>query len=247
MLGAAVVAGCAIWARWNSPPVDELAEFEAAMESTTVEGVFSTAELAKYDGKDGSPGTYLGIVGLVYDVAAGKEFYGPGQGYSFFAGVDGSSAFITGDFSKKGLHDNLDGLAPEEVVSLFEWVNNTYETKYKRVGVLCCTFYDALGRPTAALKDLYMRRDQGLLARSRQESLAEEFPSCDSKWTRETGGQVMCPIDPERGWTGSAKRFPRLFFGGSSERCACVTEDQFNDSRLKLYDNCKQSQHTCAT
>ena len=38
-------------------------------------------------GKDGSPGTYLGIVGLVYDVAAGKEFYGPGQGYSFFAGV----------------------------------------------------------------------------------------------------------------------------------------------------------------
>ena len=32
-------------------------------------------------------------------------------------GPDGSSAFITGDFSKKGLHDNLDGLAPEEVAA----------------------------------------------------------------------------------------------------------------------------------
>merc|ERR1711934_178882 len=137
------------------------------MERTAVEGVFTPAQLAKYDGKEGSLGTYLAIVGLVYDVAAGRQFYGPGTGYDFFAGIDGSSAFITGDFSKKGLHDDLEQLTPEQVVSLFEWVNNTYEVKYKRVGVLAGTFYDHRGEPTDALERLVSKRNQGLEEKTR--------------------------------------------------------------------------------
>ena len=49
--------------------------------------LFSKEELAKYDGSEGSPGLYIGILGLVYDVSEGKRFYEPGGGYSFFAGL----------------------------------------------------------------------------------------------------------------------------------------------------------------
>ena len=40
----------------------------------------------------------LALLGVVYDVSRGKEYYGPGGGYSFFAGRDASRAYVTGKF-----------------------------------------------------------------------------------------------------------------------------------------------------
>jgi len=45
-------------------------------------------ELALYGGSKESKGLYIGILGLVYDVSAGERFYGPGNAYRFFAGMN---------------------------------------------------------------------------------------------------------------------------------------------------------------
>jgi Cytochrome b5-like Heme/Steroid binding domain len=38
----------------------------------------------------------------VFDVTRGRKHYGPGGGYSFFAGRDGSAAFVSGAFNETG-------------------------------------------------------------------------------------------------------------------------------------------------
>lgn len=48
--------------------------------------IMTKEELSKYDGTEESPGVYIGIYGRVYDVSSGKQHYGPGGAYSFFAG-----------------------------------------------------------------------------------------------------------------------------------------------------------------
>ena len=54
------------------------------------ERVFTKAELAQYDGSADAPGLYLALLGVVYDVSSGRQHYGAGGGYSFFAGRDAS-------------------------------------------------------------------------------------------------------------------------------------------------------------
>ena len=49
--------------------------------------LYTKDELAEYDGGSDSPGLYLGILGRVYDVSAGKKHYGENGGYSFFRGT----------------------------------------------------------------------------------------------------------------------------------------------------------------
>ena len=47
--------------------------------------VFTKEELAKYKGENGGD-IYLALMGRVFDVSRGRDFYGPGGGYSFFSG-----------------------------------------------------------------------------------------------------------------------------------------------------------------
>ena len=49
-------------------PADMMADEESAT-------AFTAEELAEYNGLDGAP-AYLAILGRVYDVSAGKSFYG---------------------------------------------------------------------------------------------------------------------------------------------------------------------------
>lgn len=43
-------------------------------------------ELLQYDGREGSKGLYLAVVGQVFDVIKGHKHYGPGGAYHFMAG-----------------------------------------------------------------------------------------------------------------------------------------------------------------
>jgi hypothetical protein len=43
----------------------------------------------------------LAILGSVFDVSAGRKHYGEGGGYAFFAGRDGSKAFVSGPYSRQ--------------------------------------------------------------------------------------------------------------------------------------------------
>ena len=52
---------------------------------------------------------------------AGSQYYGPGGGYSFFAGRDASRAFVTGQFEEAGLVARVEGLSSSDYLGLEEW------------------------------------------------------------------------------------------------------------------------------
>jgi hypothetical protein len=64
------------------------------------------------------PPIYLAIVGHVFDVSKGEQFYAPsdekeggkeGGGYGFFAFRDAARAYVTGDFTKEGIEGGRGG------------------------------------------------------------------------------------------------------------------------------------------
>lgn len=66
------------------------------------ERLFTADDLKKYDGREGSKGLYLAILGRVYNVKKGKNHYGPGGGYEFFAGMVWYSTVPAYDVFSKG-------------------------------------------------------------------------------------------------------------------------------------------------
>ncbi|KAJ9664074.1 hypothetical protein H2201_005314 [Coniosporium apollinis] len=58
------------------------------------------AQLSVYSGTDPIKPIYVGLNGSIYDVSAGRHFYGPGGSYHFFAGRDAARAFVTGCFEE---------------------------------------------------------------------------------------------------------------------------------------------------
>ncbi|RKP06643.1 cytochrome b5-like heme/steroid binding domain-containing protein, partial [Thamnocephalis sphaerospora] len=98
------------------------------------EHMFSEAELARYDGTDPSLPIYVAINGEVFDVTDGREFYGPGGGYHFFAGRDAARAYVTGCFKTHLTHD-LRGLTNPQLEQLKGWVSFYHDSpKYFYVG-----------------------------------------------------------------------------------------------------------------
>lgn len=77
----------------------------------------------------------LSILGRVYDVSKGKDYYGPNGGYKFFAGTDGTRAFVTGEFDEEGLIDAVEGLSPLQMGEIDGWVK-FYDKSYIFVGKL---------------------------------------------------------------------------------------------------------------
>lgn len=58
--------------------------------------IFSREELYQYNGSGDFDAIYISILGRVYDVTAGKRFYGPGGKYHIFAGREVTKALATG-------------------------------------------------------------------------------------------------------------------------------------------------------
>ena len=95
--------------------------------------IFTKEELKQYDGSEGSKGLYLAFLGRVYDVSKGKQHYGPGGGYSFFAACDATRAFVTGEFNEEGLIEDVEGLSPAQMLEVKNWVD-FYHQDYTPVG-----------------------------------------------------------------------------------------------------------------
>jgi len=81
---------------------------------------FSKEDLRKHDGKDPNLPLLLAIKGKVYDVTSGRQYYGPGAAYSYFAARDASRSYITGCF-REGCEEGMEGLTQEQLKSLDEW------------------------------------------------------------------------------------------------------------------------------
>jgi len=82
-------------------------------------------ELRAYDGSDPTKPIYLAVNGSIYDVTPGARFYGPGGSYHFFAGADGSRAFVTSCFESdinpdlRGVEEMFMPTSTPEIDALF--------------------------------------------------------------------------------------------------------------------------------
>ncbi|KAE8625109.1 hypothetical protein XENTR_v10006161 [Xenopus tropicalis] len=183
--------------------------------------LMSKEELSVYDGGPGSSGIYLAILGQVFDVHKGSKHYGPGGSYSFFAGKDASRAYMTGDFTEKGLVDDVTELSPLQMLHLHNWLS-FYQQNYITIGKLTGRFYDESGNPTKALEDALKVIDIGLKLKEEREEENKQFPPCNSEWSSESK-RVWCSKNSggiQRDWVG----VPRKMYtaGTNGYRCVCV-------------------------
>lgn len=130
---------------------------ESAAIPIKTEQVLTKEELSKFRGENGGP-IYLALMGRVFDVTKGKDFYGPGGGYSFFTGfylsniftyydfcslsinfyslilgIDGTRAFVTGDFTPSGLIDDISELDDGDYLGIKNWID-FYAKDYFYIG-----------------------------------------------------------------------------------------------------------------
>lgn len=223
--------------------------------------VFTRNELSTFKGENGGA-VYLAILGNVYDVTKGKKHYGPGGGYSFFSGIDGSAAFVTGKFDEKGLVDDISKLSNQDILGLEEW-KSFYEKDYKFVGLVEGSFYDEKGNIREMMRTYKKKLELALQEKHLLDHDRQLFPPCNSEWSQNKGGRVWCSIKSggvSRNWEG----LPRMYYatGSSKARCACVRTSgppsynlqsishndrgDLDNPNLSLYPNCEVNSNSCS-
>ena len=212
--------------------------------------VFTADELAA-EGGGSSKTLLLAILGEVYDVSAGAEYYAEGSGYHCFAGRDGSRAFVTGEFEGAGVTDDVDGLSPGELDGVLGW-RDFYrkEGKYPAVGVLSGRYYDEAGERRPGVLDELERTV--VEWKEAEAATTAQFPPCNSKWTADAS-EVWCTSmsgGTERGWVGYPRKMHKR--GSSPDESTCVCTEDANtfvsgDNLLEVYDGCDKLSARCAT
>ncbi|XP_065186966.1 neuferricin-like [Sycon ciliatum] len=222
--------------------------------------LFTVQELKQYDGSDSSKPIYLALVGQVFDVTKGKQYYGKDGGYGFFSGRDGTRAFVSGDFTEVGLTDNVTGLDNANIIGIEDWLS-FYHKDYTYAGKLVGTYYDEHGQPTARLEEYNQMLEVAQGASLQAEEFRRLFPPCNSHWAQGKGGTVWCSKESggiKRDWVGVPRKFYKA--GGTNYQCVCVRttgspslgeDDQRNigdlgNPNMRAYDYCHPDSATCA-
>ena len=227
----------------------------------TVTRLFTAEELAEHSGVDASKPVYIALLGHVFDVSKGRQHYGPGGGYAFFAGRDASRAFVSGDFSEAGLREDVDGLSGQDYLGLEEWLE-FYRRDYREVGLLVGRYFGEDGRGTEHHRRLLQWTGEAHQQRRRADGEKQVFPPCNSEWSEARGGRVSCSRRSggvARDWVG----VPRQYFtgGGGKKRCACVRDrgapshgpdegadrGDLDHPQLEEYPGCPPRADSCAT
>nr|XP_002126672.1 neuferricin-like [Ciona intestinalis] len=222
--------------------------------------IFSKQDLwDNYRGGDESKGLYLAFFGKVFDVSKGKEHYGPGGGYHFFAGRDGTKGFVTGDFSDEGLTDDIEGMDSKLMIGFDDWIQ-FYSSSYTYVGTVIGQFYDENGEPTEALKNANKLIAEAKQAKKQEDEENKILPMCNSESSAAKGSRVWCSTKSggvERNWVGVPRQYHPP--GATSPRCACVrtagkpsygTDDGKNrgdldNPYLREYNGCHSTSDSC--
>jgi membrane-associated progesterone receptor component len=95
--------------------------------------VYNKAELASYNGTNEARAVLIAIRGKVFDVTAGRTFYGPGGPYGAFAGVDASRMLAKMQTAPDELDPAIHDLTASEINSLESW-EQFFGNKYPLVG-----------------------------------------------------------------------------------------------------------------
>ncbi|XP_058820883.1 neuferricin homolog [Topomyia yanbarensis] len=205
--------------------------------------LFTDIELEQYNGREGSPGLYLVILGYVYDVASGVKHYGPGEAYNMFVGHDASRSFISGEF--EAYHpemSDVSSLTDGELKSLVKW-KSFYDETYVYKGKLIGRYFDDRGRLTDYHKVILER---AIKAEQKETEPRQQYPSCNVEWKEETGTRVWCTSRSgdgvERGWVGKPRRYAKE----PNPYCVCVPDDvSTSDTSLAPFADCDVSSESC--
>ncbi|XP_027195607.2 neuferricin [Dermatophagoides pteronyssinus] len=201
--------------------------------------LFTTEELAQHTKL---PSILLGFMGVVYNVSNG-HYYHPGGSYSFFAGRDGTRAFLTGEFDTENeLRDDISDLDESYLNGMETWIK-LYEDKYPRIGLVIGSYYDEDGCATPKLHRVRRMLSKSVINKQMETDELNKYPPCNSQWDAQTNlGRVWCTKlsgGIQRSWTGR----PRLFYDLYQKkwRCACVNQNDDDDENN--IDYCDQQQH----
>ncbi|XP_040569152.1 neuferricin [Lepeophtheirus salmonis] len=221
------------------------------------ERIFTKDELKLYDGSSVKRGIYLAILGQVFDVTRGREYYGPNGGYSFFSGKDASRAFVTGEFNDGGLVDDVSGLSLDDYLGLAEW-SDFYKKDYAFVGKVIGRFFDKNGKETPAFWELDKKILEAQEEAEKKSAEKKTFPPCNSEWNKQRH-RVWCTDKSggiNRPWVGVPRK---LYYPGRQERCACVRtfgppsneplaktkNGDLGSRHLKEYPDCPPESDSC--
>nr|CAG4650342.1 EOG090X0A5G [Sida crystallina] len=221
----------------HSDPGDNLNNF-------TEERIFTAEELSSFKGDNGGP-IYLAMLGQVFDVSRGVEYYAPGGGYAFFSGIDGSRAFVTGEFTPEGLIDDITGLSDQDYLGLKEWTE-FYAKDYKYIGKLHGRYYDAEGRPTEYWHQVQQWISTAESKKVEEDQFREKYPQCNVEYKPETGSRVWCSKSSggiHRDWVGVPRTLRSV--AANNIRCACVDQEDLDDPLLSTYPDCPQDATSC--
>ena len=90
-------------------------------------------ELSKFDGSYPQLPIYVAIKGLVYDVSAKRDMYGPGKSYNVFTGKDASCALGKSSLKPADAHADYSNLSADEMKVLDDW-EKFFQKRYSVVG-----------------------------------------------------------------------------------------------------------------
>ncbi|XP_067932548.1 neuferricin-like [Watersipora subatra] len=239
-----------------------LASFGIASLSSGNGNQGSSKSILTKDELQGFKHKYLAIVGEIFDVTKGKgsTYYEKEGHYNFFTGIDGTKAFVTGDFTENGLTDDITGLDPSGIRSLEDW-RLMYHKEYKYIGKLIGRFYDANGKETEQMLKYKAMLKEGAAKKQAEEEIKKLYPPCNSEFKNQAS-RVWCSDRSggiQRAWIGVPRK---LFTGSSGEfRCACIrttgppssnldstthnNKGDLDNPNLREYDNCDPASHTC--
>ncbi|KAH9511800.1 neuferricin [Dermatophagoides farinae] len=198
--------------------------------------LFTPEELAQHTQL---PSILLGFMGVVYNVSDG-HYYHPGGSYSFFAGRDGTRAFLTGEFDTVDeLRDDISDLDGSYMNGMETWIK-LYDDKYPRVGLVIGSYYDNDGCATKKLHRVKRMLSKSATNKQLETEELNQYPPCNSHWDAQTNlGRVWCTKlsgGIQRYWTGKPRLFYDLF--QKKWRCACV-----NNEDEQSIDYCDQQQN----
>eukprot|EP00934_Nitzschia_sp_Nitz4_P003216 Nitzschia sp. Nitz4//scaffold150_size53981//5559//7428//NITZ4_006669-RA/size53981-processed-gene-0.79-mRNA-1//-1//CDS//3329537047//3206//frame0 len=135
----------------------------------------SKEELATKRGTEGAD-IWLSIMGEVYNVTKGEDYYGEGKSYGAFSGRDASICFCTGNFTEEESNKSTDVLTLDHLPGLVEW-KKFYQNheEYTFVGYLIDPrYYDESGNPTEEMNTLEGRINTAMVAQELKKRQREE-------------------------------------------------------------------------
>lgn len=186
--------------------------------------LYTKADLARHT--KASERIWLGFLGEVFDVTEGK-FYHPGGAYAFFAGVDGTRAFLSGHFVKAELIDDLTDLDDSYLQGLETWLD-MYHEKYKHLGYVVGAYYDKNACGTEKLEIIKQKLAKLKAKELENEDEKNKYPPCNSEWaSAENRGRLWCTTlsgGVTRSWAGQPHMFYEL--NHKKWRCACIRDEE---------------------